>query len=255
MPERISVVITCHDYGRFLEEAVDSVLSQSRPADEIVVVDDGSTDNTAAVVARLRTRVPGIVAVRHGRARGPARAANAGLARTSGSLLVLLDADDRLSPTYLADTSEALAATGADIAYTGEVLFGAARGSRPAPPFDPRRLRRQNYINKSAMFRRWVLDATGGLRPDFDGLGMEDWELWVHALALGATATPVGSCWLDYRRHPAGSRNVLSRRTDARIHLRMWRLHRDVVGMDDLAAWLVGAALRRAGRTLRPLPR
>ena len=87
----VSVVIPCFNQGHFLNEALESVLAQTRPADEVVVVDDGSTDNTSAVVRRF----PSIRCIRQPN-RGLASARNTGLRHTSCDYLVFLDADDRL---------------------------------------------------------------------------------------------------------------------------------------------------------------
>lgn len=241
----VAVVVPCHDYGSYLREAVQSVCAQTRPPDELVVVDDGSRDTTPGVLADLQREIPGLVTLRHEVALGPAAACNAGIAATTASLVMVLDADDRLSPTYLADTERTIIDGDVDFAYTGERRFGAEESWRPAPPFDRRALLRHNYINKSALCRRWIFERTGGFRPDFDRLGMEDWELWVHALRLGGEGRAVGSCWLDYRRHVNGSRSSLSRRRDALVHLRMWQLHRPTVRLSDLAWWAAGAAARK----------
>src|SRR5512145_3157884 len=98
----IAVVIPCYDLGAFLEEALDSVLGQSRPAAEIVVVDDGSTDpatrQVLATVQEPRTRV-----VRTAN-RGAGAARNHGIRLTSAPYIVTLDADDMLAPDYLEAT-------------------------------------------------------------------------------------------------------------------------------------------------------
>src|SRR5438445_7330148 len=112
-PPRISVIIPCYNLGHYLGEAVDSVLAQTRQDFEIIVVDDGSTDDeTQAIVAafdRPKTQV-----IRIAR-RGLAAARNAGIAAASGDILCALDADDRLEPTFF---EKALAVLDADPSVT-----------------------------------------------------------------------------------------------------------------------------------------
>src|SRR5690242_20492188 len=93
----VSVVIPCHDHGRFLREAVESVQRQTLVDEvEIIVVDDGSTDDTGAVA----TFLTGIRYIRQ-RHRGLSAARNRGWQASHGPYLVFLDADDRLPPSAL----------------------------------------------------------------------------------------------------------------------------------------------------------
>lgn len=94
----ISVVIPTHNRARTLLRALDSVLAQSYPADEIIVVDDGSTDDTGDLVAR---HFPGVRYL-HQRNRGVSAARNLGIRAARGNWLALLDSDDAWLPTKLA---------------------------------------------------------------------------------------------------------------------------------------------------------
>jgi predicted O-linked N-acetylglucosamine transferase (SPINDLY family)/LPS sulfotransferase NodH len=93
-PPRLSVIVTNRDYGHFLDACLQSVLDQTVPVDEIVVVDDGSTDGSEAVLERHA----GHVAVVRTGGRGQAGAFNAGFAAASGTAILFLDADDVLRP-------------------------------------------------------------------------------------------------------------------------------------------------------------
>lgn len=92
----VSVIIPCYNQARFLGEAIESVLKQSYPHFEVVVVDDGSTDNTSEVASRY----PGVRCIRQ-KNLGLAGARNTGIRRSRGSYLVFLDSDDRLLPSAL----------------------------------------------------------------------------------------------------------------------------------------------------------
>lgn len=206
------------------------------------MVDDGSTDETADVIAALQEQGP-LVVVRHRTPLGPARSFNDGVAASSGNLVIPLDADDALSPTYLEMTAHAIAA-GADLAYGGVHRFGAETKTTNAPPFDARELGVENFLPVATLFRREIFDATGGFRPDLDDLGLEDWEFWVHAVKLGACGQAVNGCWHLYRRHASGSRNTMRRSTVLRIHLHVHRLHPSVVGRRQLACWMARSFCR-----------
>lgn len=95
----ISVIITCYNYGRYLDQAIDSIIDQSYKNVEIVVVDDGSTDNTQEVLKRY----PKVKAVKVHRV-GVSAARNIGIQHSSGDYLIFLDADDYLLP-YAIETN------------------------------------------------------------------------------------------------------------------------------------------------------
>lgn len=240
----LSVIVVSHNYGSFLDEALESIVGQRRPPDEIVLVDDASSDETPAVAARWSRQLTEVVSLRNEARLGPARTFNRGFARATGELLVKLDGDDRLSSGYLEALEAAIEKSDADIAYSGVRLFGAATGELPPRPFDRRELRRENFINGSAMMRRSVWEQTGGFRSELDGIGLEDWELFIHAISRGMRAVAVHGCWLDYRRDGDGSRNTVSRLDALRAHWLVRRMHRDEVGIQDIGAWMARSARR-----------
>jgi len=91
--ELVSVIIPCYQQAQFLGEAIESVLAQTYPHLEVVVIDDGSTDNVGAIASRY----PGVRCVREPNS-GAAAARNAGIRNSNGDFLIFLDADDRLLP-------------------------------------------------------------------------------------------------------------------------------------------------------------
>ncbi len=106
-PPRVSVVIPCYNQGHFVHEAIESVLAQTYADYEIVVVDDGSTDQTSEVVSRY----PGVRCIRQ-RNRGLPAARNRGIQESQGEFLVFLDADDRLLPKHFEFSLHALRSSG-----------------------------------------------------------------------------------------------------------------------------------------------
>ncbi|MDF3064445.1 MAG: hypothetical protein K0R38_46 [Polyangiaceae bacterium] len=92
-----SVIVTCYNYGRYVAQALDSALAQRYPHVEIIVVNDGSTDDSREVLARYADRVRVIEQPN----RGSIPAYNAGFAACRGDIIVLLDADDVLEPDVL----------------------------------------------------------------------------------------------------------------------------------------------------------
>ena len=91
---RVSALVTNYNYGRFLAAAVESALAQTRPVAEVVVVDDGSTDDSRAVLERLAARHPGVVVPHFQKNAGQEAALNAGAKLCTGDAVAMLDADD-----------------------------------------------------------------------------------------------------------------------------------------------------------------
>jgi hypothetical protein len=99
---RVSVIIPCHNYGRFLPGAVGSALSQDRVEPEVIIVDDASTDDSAAVAESLARQDQRVTVIRQQPNRGHVVTFNTGYAVASGEFIVRLDADDLLTPGSLA---------------------------------------------------------------------------------------------------------------------------------------------------------
>jgi peptidoglycan/xylan/chitin deacetylase (PgdA/CDA1 family) len=194
----VAVVVVCRDAGRALESAVDSVLAQTRPAAEIVVVDDGSTDaHTRAVVARLtrpRTRVA--------RQAGAGRAAASahGVSLTAAPYLVLLDAADVLAPAYL---ETAAARLDADPALGFVSCVGPA-GPRTEVTWQAPECTLADQLGRPrvlcTMFRRTVWDAVGGLDPTLPAC--EEVDARVAALVRGFRGEVLDDPPLIRRRQP-----------------------------------------------------
>jgi glycosyltransferase involved in cell wall biosynthesis len=115
----VSIIINNFNYGRFLAEAIESALGQDYPAVEVIVVDDGSTDDSAQVIAGYDQRIRALFQANGGQA----AALNSGFAASQGEIIFFLDADDRLRPTIARQAVERFAACPA----AGRVHFRLAQ--------------------------------------------------------------------------------------------------------------------------------
>ena len=201
----VSVVIPCYNYGRFLGEAIESVLNQTYRAVEVIVVDDGSTDDTAAIAAHYPIRLMSQPNS------GVCNAINTGVRLSNGEYVMRLDADDRLDPTYVTETLTALLEEpGAHFAYTYLSYFGARSGTFLIEEFDPDTLTARNYVHGSALMRRTSFDLVGGYDPKLAAARCEDWGLWLGFVERGLRGVLVPKPLLWYRQHPTGGRNALN---------------------------------------------
>ncbi len=199
----VSVVIPTYNRAAFLGAAVASIRAQTCPCKEIVIVDDGSTDETAQAVAALGN---GIRYVKQANA-GPAAARNRGIREASGDLVAFLDTDDRWLPNKLAlqtamlQREPSVALVCADMAIEDDAgarsvdsnftrrglqAFFAGLDGRPVPDA-PRLLLKVNFINTSTVLaRRDVLLEMNGF--DTRLRYGEDLELWLRIAARNEVA-------------------------------------------------------------------
>jgi glycosyltransferase involved in cell wall biosynthesis len=201
---RVSVVIPCFNYGHFLAEALESVLAQSQPADEVIIVDDGSTDDSRDVARALIAKHPSapIQLICQNNCGSPGITRNAGIERATGEYILCLDADDRLGPDYLMLCAAALDDNpSAAIAYSNYRTFGEEETLVEAPPWDARRELEGNFIPTASMFRREAWEQAGGYGP---WVSHEDWDLWVGCIERGWQGVHVeGAMWF-YRVQSSG---------------------------------------------------
>lgn len=198
----VSVVIPCFNQAHYLGEAIESVLSQTIPGAEIIVVDDGSVDHTYEVAGRY-----GSVHRMRQKNRGVAAARNAGLAASSGEELVFLDADDRLMPRAL-ETGTTLLRRRPNIAF----VSGAARdirgdGSIVAGPAQAV-ITQDHYLRlletcfilsgSSIVYRRSAVEAVGGFDESLSAA--DDYDLYLR-LARRFAVYCHGGLVTEYRRH------------------------------------------------------
>jgi glycosyltransferase involved in cell wall biosynthesis len=223
----VSVVVLCHNYGRFLPEAMESALAQDYGELELLVIDDGSTDDSLAVAARYEKRARVLSQPNQ----GLARTCNRGALEATGEYFVFLSADDILEPSYVSELMSALQRSQeASFAYCSARLFGAESGIAPARPFSAFSLvRGRNYINGSALTRRRDYLAVGGYPEDLGEGAFDDWDFWLTMVEHGHRGTYVPKPLLRWRRHEQGSKNPPSRGTTDAETARVRARHADLL--------------------------
>ncbi|MBF0353775.1 MAG: glycosyltransferase [Alphaproteobacteria bacterium] len=228
---KISVIITCHNYARFLAQAIDSVLAQTHGEFEIVVVDDGSTDHTQEVLAayagheKVRSiRLEGI---------GLASAANAGIRLSSGAYVIRLDADDYFDENILLVLSNVLDrhpeygmvyADYYQVDKHGKILDHV----RQPKINDEVKLLDRSALAAGAMYRRSCFDTLGGYNEELRR--QEDYDFWIRFIdrfKVHNVQLPL----MYYRKHGESMSSVrLHARTEARRYIK----HKFVAESRDL---------------------
>lgn len=245
----VSVVVPTRNRAALLERTLRSILAQQGPSLEVVVVDDGSEDATAAVVAAAGSRARRL---RHDRPQGVAASRNHGIAETRGVWVAFCDDDDLWAPDKLRRQLDAAESAGADWVYAGDVnvddrLCVLSGGHPPDPTAVVALLPRWNPISSggsNVVVRRAVLDQVGHFDPSLRRT--EDWDLWIR---LGRRSPPA---WVDqplvaYRFHTGNvTVDPAAMVAEARTLAGRYGIPVDLAAMHRRAAW---AALR-GGRRL-----
>ncbi len=203
----VSVIIPCYNQGRFLAEAIESALGQTYPHVEVIVVNDGSTDETAEVAARYAGRIRYIEQENGGRC----AARNRGLAEAKGDRVLFLDADDWLLPQALATLANGLADNErSEVVYCGwrmvaedGTLLGEA-DPEPLPPDAFHALLSRNWgpVHCFLIARGRILQV-GGWQEGLEA--SEDWEMFLRLAANGCRFFKVPGCLVAYRWYPTSS--------------------------------------------------
>ena len=209
----VSVVIPCYNYGHYLSDCVKSVLDQPDVRVDVLIIDDASSDGSAEVVNRLATQDSRIRAICHDDNRGHIATYNEGLTQARGDYVVLLSADDLLTPGCLSRATALMEAhPSVGLAYGITVDF---TGSEPPPA----RTAATNWIvwqghswfahicktgrnllrSPEAVMRTTVLQQIGGYRADLPHAA--DFEMWMRAATVSDVGFVGGADQAYYRIH------------------------------------------------------
>ncbi|MFO7541334.1 MAG: glycosyltransferase [Thiobacillus sp.] len=223
-PTLISVVMPCYNASPYVEEAIESVLGQSYPHVELIVVDDGSTDGSTDILQRLASAHPERITLLYQQRAGPFVARNLALAHAHGGTVAFLDADDTWHPDALQLLHDALVTESADLAYCGWQNIGVtANDPHPKTPpfFEPDQavahlLEHCPWPINSVLISRSLIDSLHGFSERLPTA--MDYDLWLRMLARLPRIVPVPDTLAFYRRYPRGP-----------LHIPRWRQVFDAV--------------------------
>ena len=195
--EDVTVVIPCFNHGRFLLGSVERALGQQGGPPKVIVVDDGSTDQANE---RALAELPdGVRLIRQQNA-GVSAARNAGFENSDSELLLMVDADDRLTLDALDVLRPPLEAN-PDVGYCYGLmkLIGAWSGVLRFPDFDPYILLHRSIAGAQlGLVRRRCWEDAGGFDPAIDGY--EDWDFCLSALERGWRGLQINRVTHEYRK-------------------------------------------------------
>ena len=248
MAPKVSVIIPCFNLGQFLEETVDSVLTQTDQDFEVVIVNDGSTDERTNAILRDFQRPRTTVLSTDNQ--GLAAARNLAIEHSQGKYICALDADDKLHPRFLEKTTAVLEADpSVTFVSTWLETFGTESWVWRQERCDFPTLLAECVVLTASPVRREAVDAVGGYDNRLSP-GDEDWDLWISLVEQGFRGTILPEVLFYYRRRP-GSMSTTPIRGAVRMRLweNMLRKHR--AAYDRYLPEVLLHMERECGRILR----
>ncbi|MGI8495489.1 MAG: glycosyltransferase family 2 protein, partial [Pyrinomonadaceae bacterium] len=206
---KVSVIIPCFNLGKYINEAIESVLNQNFQDFEIIVVNDGSTDSETNFI--LRNLAHPKIKLISTENQGLSRARNNGITASTGKYILPLDADDKIAPTYLDKAVSILdrnEKTG--IVYCLAEFFDRENSKWDLPSYKLSRILLDNLIFCSAFFRRRDWETVGGYKPTMI-YGWEDYEFWISIIELKREVYQIPEYLFFYRNRKESMANIMSR--------------------------------------------
>ncbi len=225
---KVSVVIPCYNHGEYIDEAVESVLNQTCRDFEIIIVNDGSTDEGTNLKLRAydrpRTRVM------HTRNMGLPSARNNGIREAKGEFILPLDADDRIGAAYMEEALKVFESRpNTGIVYCEAAYFGTRDGAWDTWEFSFERILLENMIFCSAFFRRADWEKSGGYRPNMV-YGFEDWDFWLSLIELGREVYKIPRKLFFYRTKDSSMIGGMDKYKRTTMMLQNYLNHKELYG-------------------------
>lgn len=199
---RISIIIPAYNQGEYLEDAIESAYNQTLPAHEIIVVNDGSTDNTAEIAERYTFKhLPGIespVRVIHQVNKGLASARNTAIMAATGDYIWPLDSDDMFKENAVERMTQEMMRVNADIYAPSFEHFGLRDDKIILGGFTIEDLKVANRLGYFSCIRRSALVECGGYSPRM-AWGYEDYHIWFDLFLRGKTIDVIQDILVRYR--------------------------------------------------------
>ena len=205
-PGLISVIVPCYNQGIYLKETIQSALASTYRPLEILIINDGSTDDSLELARVLEAQHPEVRVLDQANG-GVTKARNTGIAAAQGEYILPVDGDDLISPTYIEQGLAILSSRPeVKVVYCqAEKFTETTRKPWKLKPFSLQQLAKDNMIFVSALFRKTDALAVDGFSEDMQ-LGREDWEFWIKLLKNGGEVVQLPFVGFFYRLTPNSKR-------------------------------------------------
>lgn len=212
MKKIVSIIIPCYNDGVYLHDAINSVLKCDENLYEVIIVNDGSTDELTLNILK-QYEGKGFVII-HQKNSGLSAARNAGIRHSTGQYILPLDSDNKVRPEYLTEAIKVFEKeSSVSVVYGKPQFFGSDDRVPLVGNFNLQKLMLGNYIDACAVYRKSAWESVKG----YDELmrsGLEDWEFWLHLAFTGHRFHFIDQILFDYR---VRSQSMVRKTTTPRI--------------------------------------
>lgn len=219
----VSVVVPCFNHGEFLDETVNSALAQTHQDLEVIVVDDGSTDEkTRRLVETYQKPRTQVICADH---QGPSGARNIGIEKAKGDFILPLDADDKIDKTYVEKALKVLQERPeVGIVYCKMRFFGAKNEEYELPDYNFPEILLYNFMLGNAMFRKSDWQEVGGYNLNMVD-GWEDYDFWLSLIERGRQVYRLPETLFFYRKHAVSRADSMGTKERTRAYLTLLKNH------------------------------
>lgn len=216
MEKLVSVIIPCYNQGSLLTETVNSILASSYNLIEIIIIDDGSTDDSFLIAKELSKSYDNIFCYSQ-KNQGPSVARNRAIGLAKGFYILPLDSDDLIHKNYIDEAIKVLEKRSeVKVVYCEAIKFGEKVGPWNLKPFNLNLLARENMIFVSAIYRKSDWKECGGYAEEMTW-GSEDWEFWISMLKDGGGVEKLPFVGFYYRIRSNSRRKSVDKKKNKNI--------------------------------------
>jgi glycosyltransferase involved in cell wall biosynthesis len=226
LQKMVSVIMPCYNQGAYIQEAIDSVLAQTYTNCEIVIVNDGSTDEaTIQKLHKLEEEGFNVITIANS---GVSAARNIGIEVAKGEYILPLDADDRIAAAYVEEAIKILIEKPeVKLVYCDCEYFGTVTGLSTVPRFSIEGMLFENLIFNSAIIRKDDFKQSGGYDEAFLA-GWEDWEFWLRFIHANEQVYKLPNTYFYYRIKNDSRNSAIKDEKRALCEQQLYKKHFDL---------------------------
>lgn len=220
----VSIIIPCYNQGKFIDEAVESVLSQTFQDFEIIIINDGSTDEFTNEFLKTYSRPKTTIITTKNN--GVSTARNIGIKAAKGKYILPLDADDRILPSYIEKAVKVIESNEKiGIVYCEAEFFGAKTGKWILENYNFPGILSHSYIFCTGLFKKSAWEKVDGYKSEMIK-ALEDYEFWLSLIEIGEEVYQIPEVLFQYRQH-----NVVTRSTITKSRVEQYILYIQIIDL------------------------